>query len=53
MVEAIRRAGGNPRYTELKGVGHDISTQTYRDPNGVLRWMFQQVNNRAASRDDS
>jgi predicted peptidase len=48
MIEAIRKAGGYPNYTELDGVGHDSWTQTYRDPNGVLSWMFQQVNNRRA-----
>jgi len=46
MLEAIRKAGGLPRYTELSGVGHDSWTETYRDRNGVLRWMFEQVNDR-------
>jgi predicted peptidase len=48
MIEAIRKAGGQPRYTELSGVGHDSWTETYRDRNGVLRWMFEQVNSRLA-----
>lgn len=48
MVGAIRSAGGSPRYTELKGVGHNSWTQTYRDPDGVLKWMFEQRNSRAA-----
>lgn len=42
MIAAIRRAGGTPAYSELKGVGHDSWTQTYRDPDGVLKWMFEQ-----------
>jgi predicted peptidase len=46
MIEAIRKAGGQPRYTELSGVGHDSWTETYRDRKGVLRWMFEQVNRR-------
>jgi len=44
MISAIREAGGHPRYTELNGIGHDSWTQTYRDPNGVLQWMFEQRN---------
>ena len=31
MIEAIRRAGGDPRYTELAGVGHDSWTPAYTD----------------------
>lgn len=42
MIAAIKDAGGDPRYTELPGIGHDSWTQTYADPNGVLHWMFQQ-----------
>ena len=47
MIAAIREAGGKPNYTELKGVEHNSWTQTYRDPNGVLKWMFEQRNRRA------
>lgn len=46
MVEAIRAAGGKPQLLELPGVGHDSWTQTYHDPDGVLAWMFRQVNDR-------
>ena len=42
MITAIRAAGGQPHYTELPNVGHDSWTQTYRDPDGVLKWMFEQ-----------
>jgi predicted peptidase len=48
MIEAIRRAGGQPQFMELPDVGHDSWTQTYRDPGGVLVWMFQQINDRCA-----
>lgn len=48
MIEAIRRAGGNPRYLELEGVPHNSWTPAYSDPDGVLKWMFQQVNDRTA-----
>ncbi len=42
MIEAIRRAGGNPKYTELPGVGHDSWTPAYTAVDGVLPWMFAQ-----------
>ena len=42
MIEAIRAAGGDPKYTELPGVGHDSWTQAYTDPLGLLPWMFAQ-----------
>lgn len=46
MIEAIRAAGGAPQLSELSGVGHDSWTQSYRDPDGVLAWMFRQINDR-------
>lgn len=42
MIEAVKAAGGSPKYTEYPGVDHDSWTQTYSDPNGVLAWMFEQ-----------
>ena len=42
MIEAIRAAGGSPRYKELPGVGHDSWGAAYSDPDGVIPWMFQQ-----------
>jgi hypothetical protein len=30
MIAAIKKAGGEPKYTEYKGVGHDAWTPTYR-----------------------
>jgi len=41
MIAAIKKAGGEPTYTEYKGVGHDAWTPTYRD-NKVLDWLFEQ-----------
>jgi predicted peptidase len=41
MVAALRKAGGKPKYTEYKGVGHDSWTRTYNDPE-VLKWLFAQ-----------
>jgi predicted peptidase len=41
MVDAIRKAGGDPRYTEYPGVGHDSWTRTYADDK-VLEWFFSR-----------
>ena len=43
MIAAIKAAGGDPKYTELKGVGHDSWTQAYTNADGVLPWMFEQA----------
>jgi predicted peptidase len=45
IIQAIRAAGGKPRYTELPKAGHDIWVEVYSDP-AVLSWLFAQ---RAAS----
>jgi predicted peptidase len=41
MIEAIKKAGGSPKYTEYKGVGHNSWTRTYSDPK-VMEWLFEQ-----------
>lgn len=41
MVDAIRRAGGRPSYTEYGDLGHDAWTRTY-DSEMVLEWLFDQ-----------
>jgi predicted peptidase len=41
MVEAVRRAGGNPRTTEYADGAHDSWTPAYRDPD-LLAWLFAQ-----------
>jgi len=43
MIEAIKKAGGEPKYTELKGVGHASWNPAYKDPQGLVPWMFEQV----------
>ncbi len=43
MIEAIKSAGGSPKYTELPGVGHNSWVQAYHDPGNLLSWMFEQV----------
>jgi predicted peptidase len=41
MVEAIRTAGGDPKYTEYEGVGHDSWVKAYNEPD-LHGWVFQQ-----------
>ena len=43
MIAAIKAAGGDPKYTELKGVGHDSWTKAYTDPEGLLPWSTTGV----------
>jgi predicted peptidase len=42
MINAIRDAGGDPRFSQLAGVAHDSWTPAYTKPDGVLPWMFAQ-----------
>ena len=41
MIEAIRAAGGEPKYTEYPAVGHDSWTRTYGD-DAFHDWLFAQ-----------
>jgi predicted peptidase len=41
MIAGIRKAGGNPRYTEYKGVGHDVWLRAFQEP-GLVDWLFAQ-----------
>jgi predicted peptidase len=41
MIAALRQVGGQPRYTEVAGRGHDVWTVAYRDP-AVVRWLLSQ-----------
>lgn len=41
MIAALKKAGGKPKYTEQKNVGHNSWTSTYKDPE-LYRWMFAQ-----------
>lgn len=43
MIEALKKAGGEPKYTELKDVGHDSWTAAYTREDGAIPWMFGQV----------
>ena len=41
MIEAIRKAGGNPKYNEFAGVGHNVFPKVNETP-GVIQWLFAQ-----------
>lgn len=41
MITAIRNAGGKPRYTEYKGVGHNSWERAFAEQD-LLPWMFAQ-----------
>jgi len=42
MISALRKAGGNPRYTEFTFVGHKVWTAAYSYPE-LIPWLFSQV----------
>lgn len=44
MIAAIKDAGGDPRYTEFKGAGHNI-WEDVKGTSGVLDWLFAQERN--------
>ncbi len=41
MIEALKSAGAEPKYTEYPGVGHNSWTETYKNPE-VHAWLFEQ-----------
>lgn len=41
MIEAIKAAGGQPKYTEYPKVGHNSWSRTYADPD-LYEWLFAQ-----------
>lgn len=41
MVEALRAAGGQPKYTEYPGVGHTVWEKAFQEP-GLVEWVFSQ-----------
>ena len=42
MVEALKKAGGKPEYTEIPGGSHGIIGQVYQDEK-LHAWMFAQT----------
>lgn len=41
MIEALKAAGGSPKYTEYPGVGHDSWTRTFENEE-TFAWLFDQ-----------
>jgi predicted peptidase len=41
MIEALKKAGGTPKYTEYPGVGHASWVPAYKDPE-MHDWLFAQ-----------
>lgn len=39
MVEALKKAGGNPKYSELPGISHDAWSPAFATPE-LLPWLF-------------
>ena len=48
MIEAIKKAGGKPRYTELPGVRHNSWTPAYKNQE-MWKWLFAQKRTKAKS----
>ncbi|MFN0278061.1 MAG: prolyl oligopeptidase family serine peptidase [Pyrinomonadaceae bacterium] len=44
MIEAIKLAGGKPKYTEYKGIGHTVWHQVFAEPE-LVTWVFAQKRN--------
>jgi len=42
VVEELKKAGGNLRYTEYPGTKHNSWLKAYRDPE-LIGWLFDQV----------
>ena len=41
MINAMRKAGGDPRYSEFQGVAHNVWPEIVKTP-GVFEWLFAQ-----------
>jgi predicted peptidase len=41
MIDALRNVGGNPRYTEYPGVGHDSWDKAYATDE-LYDWLLRQ-----------
>lgn len=41
MIEALKKAGGTPKYTEYPGVGHNSWDAAYADKE-MWKWLFEQ-----------
>jgi predicted peptidase len=44
MAAALKKAGGHPKYTEYRGVGHNCWDSAYQDSD-MFAWLFAQKRN--------
>ncbi|MBL7223154.1 MAG: dienelactone hydrolase family protein [Candidatus Brocadiae bacterium] len=51
LVAAIRAAGGEPRYTEYRGLGHATAHRAYSDPK-LIEWLLKQKRRRRSKTPD-
>lgn len=49
IVAALKAAGGDPKYTEYPGVGHNSWEKAYNEPE-LVEWLFRQRRRPAATR---
>ena len=42
MVAALKKAGGEPKFTEFPGVGHNAWTPAWRNPE-LVAWLFDKT----------
>lgn len=42
MIDAFQKAGANPRYTEYKGLRHNVFDRVFRESE-LLPWLFSQT----------
>ncbi len=45
VYKALKAAGGNPRYTEYEGMGHNVWSRAYREP-ALRTWLLNRRRNR-------
>ena len=45
MINAIKQAGGHPKYSEYDGIGHEVWNRAFRERE-LLPWIFAQKRNR-------
>ena len=50
MVDAIKIAGGSPKYTEYEGVGHNSWSKAYASLE-TWKWLFKQKRNHGSTSD--
>ena len=49
MIDALRKAGGQPRHTEYPDLGHTVFAWAYTEP-ALVEWLFAQKRQRESAR---